>query len=416
MARPYPIKEAPAYKELLIWFVIATGLAIFNWLFMSPSRAGESGLQLDGLVIQLVFSYFIFTHILVLAGIFRLTFRWRLHRLRKMVQEVMGVLFAFIGFAIGMMNLQWFGTLFFRWFFPEYSFQFSVLDALDHWLLVFVIIAAIGIFAISYYTMWINLKESHRIHLERERLRSELESAREMQMHLMPVRAPSLPGLDIAGLCDPAREVGGDFYDYFQASDQPSRLAVAVADVSGKGMKAAMTAVMANGMLHALSAGNYAPDALLQMVNTPLHHKSDKRMFTTLFFGVMDIHNKRFNFVNAGQMPPLLMRDGEITSLDSNGPRLPLGAIAKVMYEPTQLELKPGDRLLLYTDGVNEAMNPERELFGIQRLEAAFAATAEIQSSAEALSHIRTQIDAFTAGKEAHDDITMVMISVNNQA
>lgn len=416
MARPYPTKETPPYKELLIWFVIATGLAVFNWLFMGPSSSGDLDLQLDSLVIQLVFSYFIFTHILLLVGIFRLTLIRRLRRLRKLIQELVGVLFAFIGFAIGMMNLQWFGTLFFSWFFPEYSFQFSVLDSLDHWLLVFVIIAVIGIFAISYYTMWINLKESHRIHLERERLRSELESAREMQMDLMPVRAPSLPGLDIAGRCDPAREVGGDFYDYFQAADQPSRLAVAVADVSGKGMKAAMTAVMANGMLHALAAGNYAPDTLLQRVNTPLHHKSDKRMFTTLLYAVMDIKNKRFSFVNAGQMPPLLMRGGKITSIRSNGPRLPLGARSEVHYASTEAELRPGDRLLLYTDGVNEAMNPDRELFGIHRLEAAFAATAEIDSSAGALSHIRSQLDAFTAGKEAHDDITMVMISVINQA
>ncbi len=416
MARPYPKKEAPVYKEVLIWFLIATTLAVVNWLVLNPGGVDDTGIHIHGLILQLIFSYFVFTHILILVAVFRSTLYPRIKNFRSFIQHAAGLLFAFAGFSIGMFNLQWFGDIVFEWLFPGHSFHFSILDTINHWLLVFIVISIIGIFAISYYTMWINLKESYRIHMERERLRSELGNAREMQMKLMPAQAPVVPGIDIAGLCDPAREVGGDFFDYFHTDETPERLAIAVADVSGKGMKAAMTAVMTNGMLHASAVSDHAPDKLLRIINSPLHHKTDKRMFTALLYGVIDTQNGTFEFVNAGQMPPLLMRNKKLISLASNGPRLPLGITPEVPYESTQVELQPGDRLLIHTDGVNEAMNPDRELFGTHRLTEAFTATDQIHSSPGALTHIRSQIDTFTNGHESHDDITMVMITVDQDS
>lgn len=415
MVRPYPKKESSVLKEVLIWFLIATALAMFNWLVLNPDGIGETGIHIQGLFIQLIFSYFVFAHILILIAIFRSTLYRRIQKFQTVIQHATGLLFAFVGFLLGMFNINWFGDIVFKWLLPGHTFHFSILNNINHWLLVFIVIAIIGIFAISYYTMWINLKESYRIHIERERLRSELENAREMQMNLMPAKAPVVSKFDIAGLCDPALEVGGDFFDYFYSNNVPGKLGIAVADVSGKGLKAAMTAVLTNGMLHASATGDYSPDKMMRMVNSPLHHKSDKRMFTALLYVMINAQNGSIEFINAGQMPPLLMRKTEITSLESNGPRLPLGVSAEVPYESTKVELQAGDRLLLYTDGVNEAMNPERELFGIQRLKEAITSTDQIRSSSEAIKHIRSQIDVFTGGHKSHDDITMVMITVEPQ-
>lgn len=412
MANPYPRKEAPVYKEILIWLLIATTLALANWLILNPGGIDGTGIQIRGLILHLLFSYFVFTHILILVAVYRATLYRRLAEARIFLQNAAGLLFAFVGFGAGMFNLQWFGGFVFLWLFPGHHFQFSVIETLDYWLIVFVAITFIGIFAISYYTMRLNLKESYRIHLERERLRGELETARVMQMELMPSQAPSMTGLDVAGVCDPAREVGGDFYDYFRPDETPDRLAIAVADVSGKGMKAAMTAVMTSGMLHAAVAGGQAPDRLLRLINPPLYQKSDRRMFTTMLFGVIDTRNRNFEFVNAGQMPPMLLRDGEVVTLAADGPRLPLGLTNEVPYSSTTATLRSGDRILLYTDGVNESMNPDRELFGTERLEEAFATTTNIPGSSEALAHIRSRIDRFTDGNEPHDDITMVMVTV----
>ena len=406
-------KETPIGKELLIWFAIATVLALINWYLNRGNwpEAPHTGLRM--LILQLSYSYFVFLHIFLLIGVFRIVLWNRVKSSGKLLREGSGMLFAFLGFALGLFNLQWFAELSFGILYPGFSMTFQLADTLGYWLVMFVVIAIIGTFAVSYHTMRLNLKESYRIQLERERLRSELETAREVQMGLMPSAAPDLPGYDIAGVCLPATEVGGDYYDYIRIDGEDNALAIAVADVSGKGMQAAMTAVMISGMLHAEAIqSNNAAEVLIR-VNRPLHRKSDRRMFAAMLFGILDPGEKEFSFTNAGQMPPLLLRAGKVAAISSHGPRLPLGATAEVNYARKTLELSSGDQLLLYTDGINEARNGDRILFGEERLQEALVASVRAPTAAAALEVIQAHIREFTGEEPPHDDITMVLVRVS---
>lgn len=413
MSQPFPNRETPLIKELLIWLLIATGLALINWFVNYRPYPGDPDSSLKLLIVHLAYSYFVFLHILILIAVFRMFFWNRIKSANRTVQEATGLVFAFIGFSIGLFNMQWFADYAHSFMFPDQSIHFSISDSLIYWLGIFVAIGVIGIFAISYYTMRLNLKESYRIHLERERLRGELETAREMQMGIMPSKAPTISGIDIAGICLPATEVGGDYFDFFLKNGSHHELGFTVADVSGKGMKAAMTAVMVSGMLHAEAARELKSDEMLTRINVPLYQKTDRRMFTALLFGILNSKKLDFTFTNAGQLPPLLLRDGSITELKAEGPRLPVGITRQVHYTSESVQLKPGDRLLIYTDGINEAMNQHREQFGDSRLFDAFSETEEIQSAEEALTLIQSRVDEFAGIEPQHDDLTMVYIQIS---
>jgi len=310
--------------------------------------------------------------------------------------------------------MKWFADFAHNLMFPDQKISFNISDSLIYWLGVFVAIGIIGIFAVSYYTMRLNLKASYRIHLERERLQGELDTARKMQMGIMPSQAPHLPGVDIAGICLPATEVGGDYFDYFQKNGNNYELGFTVADVSGKGMSAAMTVVMVSGMLHAEAARELKADEMLTRINGPLFNKTDPRMFTALLFGILDMKQMQFTFTNAGQLPPLLLRDGTITELETEGPRLPVGIRKKVDYTSESIPLQPGDRLLIYTDGINEAMNEDREQFDAHRVLEAFSESADIQSAEQGLVFIQSKVNEFTGNEPQHDDITMVYIHIGH--
>lgn len=406
-------KETPLGKELLIWFAIATVLALVNWYlsFGNWPDAPHAGFRM--LILHLSYSYFVFLHIFMLVAVFHFLLWDRVKSSGKVLQNAIGLLFSFLGFALGLFNMQWFAGIAFEILYPGFKMSFQLTDTLGYWLAMFVVIAIIGTFAVSYYTMRLNLKESYRIQLERERLRSELETAREMQMGLMPSAAPDLPGYDIAGVCLPATEVGGDYYDYIRIDGEDNALAIAVADVSGKGMKAAMTAVMVSGMLHAEAIHSNNAAQVLIRVNRPLHRKSDRRMFAAMLFGILDPGRKEFSFTNAGQMPPLLLRNGKVAAISSNGPRLPLGATAEVNYARKTLQLASGDHLLLYTDGINESRNGDRLLFGEDRLQVALAESVRAASAEGALQLIQAHIREFTGEEPPHDDITMVLVRVS---
>ena len=315
MNQSFPNKETPLIKELVIWLLIATALAIFNWFIYSQSYSEDPNSSLKLLIVHLAYSYFVFLHILILVAVFRTLFLDRLRSTNRIIQKLTGLFFAFIGFLVGMYNMQWFANYAHSFMFPNQSISFSISNSLIYWMGIFVAIGIIGIFAVSYYSMRLNLKASYRIHLERERLRGELETAREMQMGIMPSKAPDVSGVDIAGICLPATEVGGDYFDYFQKNGSEHELGFTVADVSGKGMKAAMTAVMVSGMLHAEAARELKADDMLTHINAPLYQKNrPQNVHSPALSGSLDLKQMRFTFTNAGQMPPMLLRDGRLRS------------------------------------------------------------------------------------------------------
>lgn len=211
--------------------------------------------------------------------------------------------------------------------------------------------------------------QRHLEEAERQRLKEELRAAHDMQMGLMPTHYPVVEGFEISGVCKPAEEVGGDYFDYIWLNEEKTKFGIAICDVSGKAMKAAMTAVMTSGMIYRELGSNDSPRSILRKLNKPMYMKLDRNMFTAMSLAIMDVPGKIFVFSNAGQMQPLLRRGSAVRSIRVEGARLPLGVQEDVVYDEATIPLLSGDLLLFFTDGIPEAMNEQEELYGFERLE-----------------------------------------------
>jgi phosphoserine phosphatase RsbU/P len=205
----------------------------------------------------------------------------------------------------------------------------------------------------------------HRQPLDQRRLEDQLRLAREVQAGLLPARAPQVPGYTMAGRCIPTFEIGGDCFDYLPLPD--GRLGVVVADVSGKGIPAALVMASFRTLVRAHARTDPHPAALAVATNRRLPEHLTGRTFVTAFYGVLDPTTGGFSYVNCGQNPPLLVRrDGTVEELTCGG--LPLGAFDDATYEQATVRLDPGDMIAIYTDGVVENDDDERGDFGAARL------------------------------------------------
>ena len=248
---------------------------------------------------------------------------------------------------------------------------------------------------------------------ERSRLLDELKVARDMQMSLMPKEQPDFHGHEIYGICQPAKDVGGDFFDFNIADD--SRLAISLADVSGKGLDAAMTTLFISGALaseikHSADCSNI----LINLNHITLKH-SMKGKFIAFFLSILDINQKKLYYINAGQPKPIVKRDGFVYSLNSQGARLPLGLIKDPEYNTSELDLKKDDMLVFYTDGVSEAMNKDNEIYSTEKLEQLLRNShtddLSVKEIADVILH---DIDNFVSTAEQHDDIALVVIKLTS--
>ena len=272
----------------------------------------------------------------------------------------------------------------------------------------FLVVANIGL--LFFFLPYEITAERWRFLEERTRLSTELRAAHDMQMGLMPKEDPVVPGFDISGICLPANEVGGDFFDYVWLDQKKTKLGVAVADVSGKAMKAAITAVMTSGMIYQEIENGKSPKKILRKINKPLYAKIDERMFTALSFAVLDVKKKELRFSNAGQMYPALKRQGRIIMLEVKGARLPLGIKEDVLYEEMSLKLKKGDTVIFYTDGIPEAKNHKDEFYGFDRFK---AHAGEVEGSAKEIrDRILGDVKLFTGKSPQYDDMTVVVVKV----
>ena len=202
------------------------------------------------------------------------------------------------------------------------------------------------------------------------------------------------------------KEVGGDLYDYFLID--PTHLAFAVADVSGKGVPASLFMMMFHTALRALASSGLDPAEAMGRVNAQLSEDNDECMFVTAFFGILDIESGDLAYVNAGHNPTyLLSRDGALSPLPGTG--IAVGFSARASYQAHSLTLAAGDRLFLYTDGVTEAFSTKRELFGEDRLERVLSAGAALPLEGWMGSVLRS-VDDFAAGAEPSDDITCLAL------
>jgi PAS domain S-box-containing protein len=238
---------------------------------------------------------------------------------------------------------------------------------------------------------------------ERERIEQELRVARLIQQTLLPKSVPELEGHEIAVYYQPAREVGGDFYDFLQLPD--GRLGLIVGDVSGKGVPAAIVMAITRTMLRAAYPLG-SPGEILEQANNILWPELPPNMFVTCLVALLDSRTGRLQYANAGHGLPYLRHAGGVSELRARG--MPLGLMPNMSYEEKEVTLEPGESVLLYSDGLVEAHNPRREMFGLPRLRALVAEHAEERSLEDFLLE---ELYSFTGeGWEQEDDITLLTL------
>ncbi len=238
------------------------------------------------------------------------------------------------------------------------------------------------------------------------RMTGELEVARQVMAGLLPSESPKLDGFDIAAVIESAHEVGGDYYDFIPLGNE--RWSVAMADVSGKGAPAALVVAALRATLYALAKRELALRAILQRANEFIHAATGpKAKYVTLFYAVLDTHARRFIYINAGHLPPVVLRrNGEIELLRSGG--FPLGFFDNPRYFEQFLQLESGDLLCLYTDGITEASNANDEDYGRNRLIDVLK-NNQSASSSQVCRALLSDVRHFSGSAPA-DDATVLVI------
>ena len=239
---------------------------------------------------------------------------------------------------------------------------------------------------------------------ERQRLEQEINIARDIQQALLPRNFPDTPNFSVAGVNFPCLSVGGDYFDVFPLSD--GRTAFVIADVSGKGLGAAILTTMLQGALSGMTLGT-DPARVFNHVNRFLCEHSEVGRYATVFFGLLD-HDGHLEFINAGHPSPFLIRRGAAEEAFTEG-SFPVGLVPEAEYTAARLKLEPGDTLVLFTDGVTEAMDPEEQLFGVPRLRQVL--TGQMQCPLEQLQKcVLEAVENFTRGARQADDLTLLIV------
>lgn len=254
----------------------------------------------------------------------------------------------------------------------------------------------------------LHIENLKNVTAEKERIGAELNVATHIQKSMLPRIFPAFPEreeFDVYATMDPAKEVGGDFYDFFLVDED--HLALVIADVSGKGVPAALFMVIAKTIIKNHAQNREGPAQTFIHANEQLCEGNDAGLFVTTWMGVLEISTGKFIYVNAGHNPPLLKRAGGEYAWLNSRPGFVLAGMEGMRYQENVLELAPGDQLYLYTDGVTEATNRDNELFGEERLLAALNEEPGL-SVYELLPKIKKRIDDFAGDAEQFDDITML--------
>ncbi len=251
--------------------------------------------------------------------------------------------------------------------------------------------------------------EKENLVREIERKNAELRIAAEIQKSLLPETIPVVPGFEIAAASIPAREMDGDFYDMIAIGDDNpgSRTGLLIADVSGKGMPAALFMVLSRMTIRASAAHHHGPAEVLGDANGVISGDARSGMFVTAVYGVIDPVSRTLCYVNAGHNPPLLYREGNVAEFEGSG--IALGATPGASYSSHVIGFSPGDIAVLFTDGVTEALNPAMELFGDDRLKSAILSAGNMKPG-EIVDHILGEVHGFCKGAPQADDITLIVI------
>lgn len=273
----------------------------------------------------------------------------------------------------------------------------------------------VGELARAFDQMVVDLKkytrELARATAEKERIQSELRLAREMQQGILPrLFPPEVPpeSVEIFACMEPAKEVGGDFYDFFPVDDR--HIGVVIADVAGKGVPAGLFMMVARALLRNNAVDNLSAADALTKVNKLLCADNSSSTFVTLFYFICDLETGRLTFCNAGHNPPIVMKKSGVKLLKSNGgdaSRPALGIIEDAVFRDETLTLAPGETILLYTDGVTEAINPRKKMFGEDRLIEFVSANPALPIK-ELGARLLGRLVDYGEGLEQFDDITVL--------
>ena len=277
----------------------------------------------------------------------------------------------------------------------------------------------LGELSVSFNSMTASIEDLLVQAAEKKRLEEELRIAHEIQMSLLPQGPLQMPGLSVTALCVPAREVGGDYYDFLPLDDH--RVGVLIADVSGKGTSAALYMAELKGLMLSLSENHSSPRELLIAANRIIAHHLDARSFITMTYAIVDLRKRSMTYARAGHTPliyvpgdgggtrgvRILVPDGMVVGL-----KLDNGEMFGRLLQEETIALRPGDLYLFFTDGISEAMNVHDDCFGESRLGELVQAHAHLPS-AELRERVLREIAAFVGDAPQHDDMTMILLKVD---
>ena len=247
----------------------------------------------------------------------------------------------------------------------------------------------------------------HREEVARQRMEQELAVGRQIQLTLLPKNLPTVPGWELDAIYQPARQVGGDFYDFFALPGQ--RLGLVIADVADKGVPAALMMAVSRTIVRATAASGRRPAAALKLANTLMFKDSWSDLFVTAFYALLEPQTGRLAYANAGHNRPLWVQPstGQVHELAAHG--IALGVLKAIKLEECEIGVAPGDTVVFYTDGVTEARNGKGELFWEERLRATLEAHAE-DSAQKIQNAILAAVEEFTDGTPLADDLTLFVI------
>jgi sigma-B regulation protein RsbU (phosphoserine phosphatase) len=275
-------------------------------------------------------------------------------------------------------------------------------SALTTWALSFAGMTAVAVLLASLYRLRIELQASRH---QLARKEAELSFALEVQRALFPTQMPDGRGLEFAAVCIPARGISGDYYDVMQLPD--GRLALAVADISGKGISAAILMANLQAVLRTITQTARTPHEVCSALNHHLHQVTDAAKFATFFYAEWDNPARRLSYINAGHHPPIILGSNCGRRLDLGG--FPLGMFGDAEFQTGELTLEPGDLLVLYSDGITEAEAPGGEEFGERRLREAIETNCS-RPLIEIQTAVVDAVHGWSAGGEAQDDMTLLIV------
>jgi sigma-B regulation protein RsbU (phosphoserine phosphatase) len=244
--------------------------------------------------------------------------------------------------------------------------------------------------------------------VNRQALQRELAIGRKMQLSLLPLHVPDIPGWQFATHYQSAWQVGGDFYDFIRLDEEGQKMGLVIADVTGKGVPAALIMAMSRTLFRAESDKGQSAASIMQRVNEHILSDSRAPLFLSALYAILDLHLGSLCYSSAGHNPPLCLRAAEGLVEELPAPGYLLGAFRGVSFTQQQITLAEGDALILYTDGVSEARNAERQFLGEERLQKAILSAAN-GSAEEIKSAILSAVADFTGPVPQADDLTLLV-------